>query len=127
MLSAASVTPGGRLGISSAGWQGPVVATMRSDPVVLGTLTPNAAGVVSAQLAIPSNATPGPHTLELTGTRLGGGARTATVAFTVAGTATSIPRTGSDSTDLVPLGLVLLGVGCLTSAAASARKLRRET
>jgi hypothetical protein len=96
---------------------------MRSEPVVLGTFTAGADGIVRGTVRIPANATPGQHTLELSGIRAGGGTRTATATFTVTGA--DLPRTGSDTTRVLSVALMLLGVGCLGSAHASSRLARR--
>jgi hypothetical protein len=86
---------------------------MRSDPVLLGTATADANGVVTGRFAIPRDAALGQHTVEVTGTAAGGGRRTVTASFTVTAQAPPLPRTGGDDRETTALALMLLGVGCV--------------
>jgi hypothetical protein len=57
--------------------------TLESNPVTLGTLTPDATGTVTGSFTIPASVPAGNHTIVLTGTGANAQPLTQTVAFTV--------------------------------------------
>ncbi|HUQ40831.1 MAG TPA: hypothetical protein VM030_11825 [Acidimicrobiales bacterium] len=116
-------------GVSGEGFQGgsSVTLTLFSAPVVLKTVTADAAGRFSTTVTIPASTTPGNHTITATGvapdgspltlsnavTMLGAGGTTAGgTTGTSGGSSTGLARTGA-SIGLATLAgfvLVLLGV-----------------
>lgn len=83
--------------------------TLFSAPVVLGTATANAQGVVSLTATIPASTTPGAHRIEVSGTGADGQPLTVVQNITVTGAAgADLPTTGSDSA--LPLTQVAIGV-----------------
>ena len=128
-ISASQVTPGQPITVSGAGFRAnsTVRIEFRSAPVTLTSVQANSAGVFSATVTIPADATPGTHTLAAIGVDAAGGARELTSTVTVLGAETAragtLPVTGSSSTLPAGLaGIVLVGVG---SAAVVAARRRR--
>jgi len=123
---------GGSFTVTSESWESdtPVEVTFNSTPIVLGSLVPDADGVVQGSFVVPS-VEPGAHTVKLAGTSAGGEPQVFSIGFTV--TATSTPPgggstttptggttttvtgplafTGASSRDLASLGVLLLAVG----------------
>lgn len=104
--------------------------TLFSAPVVLGSATVNAQGVVSLTATIPSNTTPGAHRIEVTGTGADGQPLTVVQSITVTGAAgASLPTTGSDSA--LPLTQIAIGVmafgGMMVVMANKRRTASRST
>ncbi|HEX8769366.1 MAG TPA: hypothetical protein VF711_01215 [Acidimicrobiales bacterium] len=100
-VSPSTVAPGGTVQVSSSDWKpdSDVTAVLRSDPVMLGTLTANASGAVSGSLTIPAATATGTHTLELSGIGPNGTPRTVSTPLTVAtssGTGAGGTSTGGD-------------------------------
>ena len=65
-----TTTPGGRIVVTGDGWlpASDVTATLRSDPVVLGTSAAGADGTVTQEYLVPAATPPGAHTVTLDGT-----------------------------------------------------------
>lgn len=105
--------------------------TLFSAPVVLGTATVNAQGVVSLTATIPANTTPGAHRIEVSGTGANGQPLTVVQNITVTGAAagSNLPTTGSDTS--IPLTQVAIGVmafgGLMVVMANKRRNASRQT
>jgi hypothetical protein len=105
-----------------------VRVTVYSTPTYIGTRTANAVGEVSGSFTVPSNLTPGRHTLELAA---GTGTQSATFVVVpsaaAAGSSTardndSLAFTGSDAAKTAGAGAVLLLGGGALIVAARRRK-----
>jgi LPXTG-motif cell wall-anchored protein len=118
-LDPSSPKVGSMLTIDSPGWKAnsDVTITLHSDPVVLATVTADTNGDVHATVQIPSGTATGAHTLELTGTDPAGAPRTVSTPITIAGSGSSLPRTGAAIAALLLVGAVLFGVGAALSTA----------
>jgi LPXTG-motif cell wall-anchored protein len=98
--------------------------TFLSEPVVLGTATADANGVVTFTTRIPADAAPGTHTIQA----VNEAGTVVSVTVTVAGEAAqatsgrNLPFTGSNTAWLVRLGVVLLVGGGLVFLAARRRR-----
>jgi LPXTG-motif cell wall-anchored protein len=115
--------------------------TLFSDPVVLGSATADASGIVALQATIPTNTPLGSHTLVVDGTAPDGTPLSLSASITVVpadGTGTpsggsgsssdDLPRTGDDaSLPLAKLGLALAAVGGLITAVAAKRRKAAAT
>ncbi|HZN15008.1 MAG TPA: hypothetical protein VFB78_12100 [Acidimicrobiales bacterium] len=137
-VSPSQVAPGGVVTLTSTGWQANATVTvvMNSDPVTLGTMTANAAGVATKQFTIPATAPTGSHTLALSGIRASGTTQTVTVSLTVASAAVAttttraptsgvpMPRTGRDFAVLLMLGAGLVSAGTYLVRWAKRRGVR---
>ena len=68
--ASSTATPGGRIVVTGDGWLAgsEVTATLRSDPVVLGTSVAGADGTVSQEYVVPASTPLGAHTITLDGT-----------------------------------------------------------
>jgi alpha-L-fucosidase len=97
-----------------------VDVALHSTPVHLGTFTTDATGAFTATVTIPVDATPGTHTIVLTGTARNGEPATVNLALTVRDS--TLPRTGSSPFPFARFGLALLGSGVLLGSGARARK-----
>ncbi len=93
-----------------------LTATFNSDPVVVATFRANAAGAFSVTIRIPADATPGLHTIVVTGAS----GRSASAGFTVLARSVASPaptptsplaRTGSALRDPLSAAAVLLVLG----------------
>jgi LPXTG-motif cell wall-anchored protein len=110
---------GSNLTIDSPGWKAAsdVTITLHSDPVVLATEAADTNGDLHTTAEIPAGTATGSHTLELTGTDPSGAPRTVSTAITIAGSGSSLPRTGAAIAALLLVGGVLFGVGAALSTA----------
>lgn len=115
-----------------------VVVEMRSTPVMLGTFTADANGVLRVAVTVPANASFGSHTIVATGVSPSGAPVTASIPVTVTSTAatttpggtggtggtgvTFLPRTGADLAALLTVGGALVIAG-----GAAVRTARRHT
>ena len=118
-LDPTSPHAGSMLTIDSAGWKADsdVTVTLHSTPVVLATVAANTNGAVHTAAQIPSGTATGSHTLELTGTDPAGAPRTVSTPITIAGSGSSLPRTGAAIAALILVGGVLFAVGAALSTA----------
>jgi LPXTG-motif cell wall-anchored protein len=129
-LSDTTVVPGQTITASGALTPGStsVSFTFFSQPVSIGSTTPNADGTFTTSLTIPSDADLGSHTITATdsaGVSVSAGVEVVAsgqagaegeqgVTVTVPGTAAgALPRTGDDSLPLLRIGAVLLAGGGL--------------
>jgi LPXTG-motif cell wall-anchored protein len=107
-----SSTPGAKVVRVISGFQPfeEVTLTMHSEPVVLGTFTADANGVVTAEFTLPANVAAGEHTLVYEGA-----VTYFQESFTVTAAGPKLAHTGADVTVplTVGLGLVLAGTGAL--------------
>jgi hypothetical protein len=125
-VSDTTVEPGQPVTLSARVFQSgsTVTFTFFSAPVVLGTATANSSGVATLTATIPSNATPGTHRIEATGTGADGQPLTVVINITVLGAAGSgLPTTGSGSTaPLTQLAAAALAGGGLLVLLANRRR-----
>jgi LPXTG-motif cell wall-anchored protein len=128
-LSDTTVVPGQTITASGAMTPGStsITFTFLSQPVSLGSTTPNADGTFSTSVTIPSDATLGSHTITATdsaGVSVSAGVEVVAagdeaadedegVTVTAPGAAGALPRTGDDSLPLLRVGAVLLAAGGL--------------
>lgn len=126
-VSDATVVPGQTITVTGSGFAGntSVTITMESQPVTLKTTTANAQGQLNTQVTIPSNTTPGSHTLRAIGRSSDGGTLVlaASIVVSSGGQTGALPRTGPST------ALGLTGIGFLLAAAggcAAAVKSRRD-
>jgi hypothetical protein len=138
-----TIGPGGQVTITSTGWKASsqVTAELHSTPESLGTLTADGNGKISGQVTIPADATPGAHSIVLTGTdptsaRMvtlgitvtaassnpgsnpgsgsatpGSGTNVSGASTTSAGTGSSLPFTGANVRGFVSFALLLIAAG----------------
>lgn len=98
---------------------------MESQPVTLKTTTANAQGQLLTQVTIPSNTTPGQHTLRATGRGSESGTTLVLSASIVVSSnastgAAGLPRTGPASVlGLTAIGFFLAAVGALAATIKS--------
>lgn len=125
-VSPSSVPPGGTINVTSSGWAGGATVTvvMHSDPVTLGTMVASSTGTATGSFTIPSSATVGSHTLDLSGTGASGSARTVSGSFSVTSSTTAttsrpsaLSRTGRDIAGTVLFALLLIGAGAVLTRA----------
>lgn len=99
--------------------------TFFSDPVTLGTVRANSAGVATINTRIPANAAPGRHTVRASGINPQGQPLNVDLAITVRGDGAPLPRTGaSNSVDLSRVGIAALAGGGLLVLASKKRRDR---
>lgn len=116
-LSDTAVVPGQVITVSGSGWLpgSEVTITIFSTPRQLGTATVDGDGQFSTQVTIPSDLSPGEHTLRVEGTNADNEPRTVDVAVTVAepGAAADpdLAVTGEGSLLAGLMGIGLLGAG----------------
>ena len=124
-------TPGQEAVLSGTGFgsNDALTATFNSTPVVIATFRANAAGAFSVTIRIPSDATPGLHTIVVTGAS----GRSASTPFTVVARLTTGPvptagaplaRTGWPLRDPVALAALLLVVGHFALMFGKRRRIR---
>ena len=113
---------------SGFGSNASVTITQESQPVTLKTTTANAQGQLNTQITIPSNTTPGNHTLRATGRSSDGGTLVLSANIVVSRNGSTgdaaLARTGPSS----PIGMA--GIGLLLAVAgalAATMKSRRAT
>ncbi len=122
-ISDTTPAPGSSLDVAASGFQpnSDVDILFRSTPTLLASVTADAGGDVEATVTIPSDAS-GEHRIELVGVAPDGSARTvsATVTVTADGTTSSgsLPSTGSSTSPIVYIAILvaLLGVALLIGA-----------
>lgn len=98
--------PGAEVGIEGKGWERGTQVEIRFDGSPLGTTTVQDEGSFSTQIAIPADAAPGQHTIEVAGTSEEGEPSSLTTSVTVDETA--MPR--GWLVTLILVGLVLLAI-----------------
>lgn len=99
-------------------------ATFRLESAVLGTATANSSGVATLTATIPSNTSPGSHTIEATCTGTNGQPLTQVLSFTVTGGATGgLPTTGSaNTTPMTQVAIAAIAAGGLLVLLANKRR-----
>lgn len=121
-LGVSDPTPaaGQTITVNGSGYAGnaSVTITMESQPVTLKTTTANAAGQLNTQITIPSNTTPGQHTLRATGRSSDGGTLVLSASIVVSSAGSTgqaaLPRTGPTSAvGMAGIGLLLAASGAL--------------
>lgn len=118
-----------------------VVVTIESDPVVLGDVVADGAGVISTSVQIPTSLEAGTHTLKATGTAAGGGVLVLALTVEVAGsddggagdpdgTVGDVDETAAgDELAATGIGLVVpavIGLSLLTGGGAAIAVARRR-
>lgn len=119
-LSQTSAEPGALITVSGAGYAArtTVAVIFESRPVLLAETVTDGSGAFTAQVRIPTNATPGEHTMKARGEHRGGGIRVLTATITVLGK--GMDRTARNIAVLLfalilAAGLVLVARGVLSS------------
>lgn len=133
-VSDTTVAPGEPITITSEGWLpgSEVTITFESEPQVLATVQTGGDGAFTTQVTVPADATPGEHTLRLSGLDPDGQPRTVAIALTVPGAAGDdaaagvtpsprLPATGTDALLAVGAAVGLVGVGAAAVAVARRR------
>ncbi len=133
-VSTPTVVVGDQLSVTATGYPaGSVVTfTLHSTPVVLGSAVADANGQATLVFTLPVGTTPGVHQITANGVPLGecdpdvstNLMVDAAVTATTAGSGT-LPRTGTNSAELVQLALVLIAVGGLITLATRKRRQSR--
>jgi len=129
--SQVTVNPGQTITVSISGFAPSTSVSLALDGQALGSITTDASGAGSGSVTIPSNITPGTHTLSATGTSAVGGDCDPSTTLTVPGAAAVGARgaaagrlafTGSSDT----LPLVWIGIAALTIGAGLVIGVRRR-
>ncbi len=124
-LDKTTVPQGGTVGVTCTGFAPgtDVQITLHSDPVDLGTATADDNGEVHQNITIPPGTATGQHSVTCSGLSASGGSLTLTAELMVTATGTTpvtnpttsgtgtLPRTGSDTTELLRVGVVLIVAG----------------
>lgn len=126
-VSPSSVAAGGTATVSGTGCAADVDVTITLGDSTAATATTDEDGAFSASITVPSGAAAGPYTIEADG--CSATVLSTTLTVTAAGTGgsggtggTTLPRTGSDSTEtLLRVGVVLVAAGGLLAFAARRR------
>jgi hypothetical protein len=93
-----------------------VDVSLHSTPVQLGTFPTDGTGSFTTNVTIPADTPVGAHSIVLSGTDARGRPATVTLALTVQDP-TALAHTGGSSAPLALTGLLLIGVGALTTRA----------
>jgi len=132
-ISKVTATVGDQLTVTASGYpSGAVVTfTLHSNPVVLGSATATSGGVATLVFALPVGTAPGLHTITANGVPSGDCDplvsadlqvdAASVVAPTTVFVAGTLPRTGTNSAELIQLALVLIAVGGLITLATRKR------
>jgi LPXTG-motif cell wall-anchored protein len=134
VLSAVSATQGGQLSVTAKGFPAGalVTFTLHSDPVVLGSATADGNGDATLTFTLPADTTPGMHTITAVGVPPGQcdpevSSELMVLAQNVTNTTAatgSLPRTGTNSFELLQIALVLIAIGGLITLATRKRLQR---
>ena len=112
--SVTSIGAGGSLTVSGSNFapDSTITITLHSDPVVLTTTSANSAGSFSVGVTIPSNTTPGTHTILATDTSGDSASTMVVVTGTVPVAASSgLAFTGADIAALSGVGAIAMALG----------------
>ncbi|WP_082013768.1 phosphatase PAP2 family protein [Microbacterium hominis] len=125
-LGSGSVTAGGNLTVTGAGFQPGETVTieLHSTPVRLGTAVASATGTISATVTVPAGTPAGAHTIVLSGASSGVTAATP-ITVTAASSTGALATTGS-STLPVLVALLAAGVFVLAGLMLMARRRMRR-
>jgi hypothetical protein len=121
---------GNTVNVSGSGWQAgaQITVTIQSAPVVLGTVTANAAGTFSQNFVIPCSIGNGAHTVSASGIAADGTSRTASTQITLSNCTVSastgkLAFTGSNSTfPFAAAGVALVLVGSVLTVSMRRRR-----
>jgi LPXTG-motif cell wall-anchored protein len=128
--SEVNVTPGQTITVSISGFAPSTQVSLALDGQALGSVTTDGSGAASATVTIPSNITPGTHTLSASGDSGVGGTCDPSTTLTVVGAAAGAPGAAAGrlaftgSSDTMPL--VWIGIAALTIGTALLIGLRRR-
>lgn len=130
-VSVTTPVPGQSISVSCNGWMpnGPVDIDLLSQHVHLDTVQADGNGEIGTAVTIPSDTSPGDHTLRLSGTNAQGEDQVVEIAFNVqaaGGQRDGLAATGMDSGMGVLLGLGLLGAGAAAVYGARRRQAKLE-
>jgi hyaluronoglucosaminidase len=133
-ISKVTAVPGDQLTVTASGYPAGAVVTftLHSTPVVLGSATATAGGVATLVFTLPAGTVPGLHTITANGVPSGEcdplvsadlqvDAASVVSPTTAAATTGTLPRTGTNSAELIQLALVLIAVGGLITLATRKR------
>lgn len=116
--STETAAPGQRVTVFGDGFQpgAELTITFRSDPVVLGKTRASTDGSYSATVAIPTNATPGMHTIEVYGLAQDGQGRAANTPIRIVAAAArsgsdALPASGAPMTSMATFAFMLVTAG----------------
>jgi LPXTG-motif cell wall-anchored protein len=127
-LGQSQARPGEPVSVAGDGYKGNsgVSIDFHSTTTNLSDPTTNGSGSFSTSVVIPSNATPGQHTITATGTNPDGTPRELSAAITITGGSGNLPRTGSSS-KTIPLTVGGIGLIVAGGAAVAFARRRRTT
>jgi hypothetical protein len=112
VLGASTVAPGGTVSVTGHGCPPNTAVTTTFDDQQVGSTTSDANGDFHETITVPSNATPGQHTITST---CGSVVLSSTITVTGAGGGStsegSLPRTGFPVKGMVQIGLALVAAG----------------
>jgi hypothetical protein len=119
-----TVSPGQQVRITGDGYAAnrDLSVALNSTPISMGTVRSSSTGTYNALVTIPRNATPGAHTITVTGAAADGTTLITQAAVTVGGLA----RTGDDASRPIAIGamFVVLGVALVFAAEGLRRRVR---
>lgn len=138
--SQVNVTPGQTITVSVSGFAPSSQVNLAIDGQAIGSLTTDASGSGSGSFTVPSNLSPGTHTLSASGTAGAGGTCDPSTTLTVAGAAAGPPGaaapgagaggalafTGSDTLRFFWIGFAALTVGAALVIAVRRRGATRR-
>jgi LPXTG-motif cell wall-anchored protein len=127
-LDKSSVAVGGSLNVCGTGFQAgeQVQAYLHSSPVFLKVVTADGSGAVTTSVTIPADTAAGAHRIELRGVTSGRSIFSGQFTVTAAGGGgpVGLPKTGSQTANLVLVALLVLGVGMIVSGRSMVRTNR---
>jgi LPXTG-motif cell wall-anchored protein len=132
-LSDTTVVPGQEITITASGFApaADVTATFASQPVVIARGTADASGTATMTGTIPADATPGSHSITVSGQGADGSPRELTASLVVlgpgGGAGAGLPRTGTSTLPLTGVAAALLGVGAAFFLTARRRRAKAVT
>lgn len=126
--NSSSTTPGGSLLVTGSNFvpdEG-ITLTLHSTPVILGTTTATGSGTFSVTVTIPSDTTPGTHTILASGTTGDSATTTIVVTGLVSSTATvtsGLAFTGADIAAVSAVGAIALALGGMLVLSGRRRRI----
>lgn len=111
-----STTPGGSMTVTGSNFvpNETITLTLHSTPVTLGTTSASASGTFSVTVTIPSDTTPGTHTILASGATGDSASTTIVVTGAISPPATvtsGLPFTGADIAAVSGVGAIALALG----------------
>jgi LPXTG-motif cell wall-anchored protein len=124
-LDKSSVAVGAAINACGSGFQAgeQVQVYVHSTPVFVKVLTADASGAVTTSVTIPAGTAAGKHRIELRGVTSGRSIFSSEFTVTAAG-GSGLPKTGSQTGNLVLAALLVLGVGMILSGRSMVRTNR---